>query len=277
MVLTGVISIMPKKDQLEPDKIKTGHWIGNKVLVYRQTSSTNDIAAEYGRSDGNDGLAVFAEEQSAGRGRAGTKWFSPGGQSILCSILLTDYKGGAELLSLTSAVATAEAIDKPGDKQARIKWPNDVRLGDKKVAGILVESRRRRMLNGSKIYILGVGINCHQSRDSFPPDIRQQATSIDMESGSRVDRNILSRRLLDSFDNWLKISETGSEQVTQRWRELSVQLGHRVRLIFNGREFAGNCIGIDPEKGLIVQLDRGGVRMFGAAHTRTVGAPDSLI
>lgn len=269
---------MPEKDRLDPDKIKARHprfperaaGIGRKVLVYKQTSSTNDIAAEYAQNEGNNGLAIFAEEQTAGRGRGKTTWSGGRGESILCSIVLTEYKGPAELLSLTSAVAAAEAIDKRGGRKAKIKWPNDIRLGDKKVAGILLESYRKP--DGKKIYIIGIGINCHQSRDSFPSDIREQATSIDMESGSVVDRNLLARRLLSSFDNWLRISESDSEQARERWRELSIQLGHRVRLIFNGREFAGNCIGIDPEKGLIVQLDRGGVRMFDAAHTRVVPA-----
>ncbi len=69
------------------------------------------------------------------------------------------------------------------------------------------------------------------------------------------------------LDHWLEIAAQASKKVIDRWRKLSVQLGHRVALVFNGTKFIGNCIGIDPEKGLIVQLDTGGVRMFDAAHT----------
>jgi biotin-(acetyl-CoA carboxylase) ligase len=74
--------------------------------------------------------------------------------------------------------------------------------------------------------------------------------------------------LLTSVDHWLEAAIDASQKVIDQWRNLSVQLGHRITLLYNGRKFAGNCIGIDPEKGLILQLDTGGVRMFNAAHTR---------
>jgi BirA family biotin operon repressor/biotin-[acetyl-CoA-carboxylase] ligase len=263
----------PKTDQLDPDKIKANlktKRIGRKILVYNRTSSTNDVAAEYARNKENDGLAIFAEEQTTGRGRFGTKWHSGRADSILCSILLTGCpkdsasKCNAELLSLTCAVAVAEAIGKPANSEVKIKWPNDIRLSDKKVAGILLESKKHK---GRNIYIVGIGINCHQKKSSFPPELRTSATSIDIEAKTTCDRISLAKRLLTSMEHWLRVAEKGSKKVTDRWRKLSIQLGHRVTLVFNGRKFAGNCIGIDPEKGLILQLETGGVRMFDAAHT----------
>jgi len=257
----------PETDLLDSDKIKANlktKRIGRKVLVYNRTSSTNDIAAEYATNKKNDGLAIFAEEQTAGRGRTGTKWHSSRADSILCSILLTDCRCNAELLSLTCAVAVAEAIGKPGTSEAKIKWPNDIRLSGKKVAGILLESKKN---NSSTAYILGIGINCHQKKDSFPLELQADATSIDIESRSIVDRISLAKRLLASMDHWLEVAEQTGQKVIDQWRKLSIQLGHRLTLVYNGRKFTGNCIGIDPEKGLILQLDTGGVRMFPAAHT----------
>ncbi|MHC4575536.1 MAG: biotin--[acetyl-CoA-carboxylase] ligase [Planctomycetota bacterium] len=159
---------MPRTDLLDPDKIKANlktRLIGRKILVYRSTSSTNDIAAEYARNKKNDGLVIFAEEQTAGRGRSGSKWLSGRSDSILCSVVLTDCKCSSELLSLASAVAAAEAIGKVAESEARIKWPNDIRLNDKKVAGILLASRKGQT---GIVYIVGIGINCHQKADSFP-------------------------------------------------------------------------------------------------------------
>jgi len=261
---------MPINDPLDSDKIranlKTKH-IGRKILVYNRTSSTNDIAAEYAKNKKNHGLAIFAEEQTAGRGRAGTKWLSARADSILCSIVLTDTKCNADLLTLTCAVAVAEAIGKSGSSEAKIKWPNDIRLNGKKAAGILVESKTH---NDHTAYILGIGINCHQKRDSLPAELQPIATSIDIESRSITDRNSLAKRLLTSIDHWLETAEKSSKKVIDQWRKLSIQLGHRVTLIFNGRKFTGNCIGIDPEEGLILQLDSGGIRMFPAAHTTIV-------
>ena len=256
-----------KTDSLDPDKIKANlktKRIGRKILVYNRTSSTNDIAAEYAKNKKNDGLIIFAEEQTTGRGRAGAKWVSGRADSILCSIVLTDSKLNGELLSLTCAVAVAEAIGKPADSEAKIKWPNDIILDGKKVAGILLESK---VDNGGNTYILGIGINCHQKKDTFPPELRPIATSIDIESRSIVDRISLAKRLLISMDHWLEVAQDTGEKVIDQWRKLSIQLGHRVTLVFNGREFTGNCIGIDPEKGLILQLDTGGTRFFDAAHT----------
>ncbi|HUW17880.1 MAG TPA: biotin--[acetyl-CoA-carboxylase] ligase [Sedimentisphaerales bacterium] len=258
---------MPQTDLLDPDKIGTNlrtKLIARKILVYSTTSSTNDIAAEYAKNPANDGLAVFAEQQSAGRGRGGSKWLTGRADSILCSIVLTHCGCSAELLALTCAVAVAEAIGKVARSEAKIKWPNDVRLKDKKVAGILLESKKYK---GNIVYIVGMGINCHQRKDSFPAELRTSATSIDVESRTKCDRISLAKRLLTSMDHWLEAAEKSPKKVIDRWRNLSVLLGQRVTLVFNRRRFTGNCIGVDPEKGLILQLESGGVRMFDAAHT----------
>jgi len=261
---------MPQTDLLDPDKIEANlktKRIGKKILVYSSTSSTSDIAAEYAKNKNNDGLVVFAEEQTAGRGRAGSKWNSNRADSILCSIVLIDSRLNAELLSLTSAVATAEAIGKPANSEAKIKWPNDILLNDKKVAGILLESKPN---DAGNTYVIGIGINCHQKKESFPPELQSTATSIDLGNPTKCDRVSLAKRLLTSVDHWLEVAEKNSKDVTDRWRELSVQLGQRITLLYNGRKFAGNCIGIDPEKGLILQLETGGVRMFDAAHATVI-------
>jgi BirA family biotin operon repressor/biotin-[acetyl-CoA-carboxylase] ligase len=257
---------MRQPDLLDPDKIKANlstKYIGRKILVYNSTASTNDIAAEYARDKNNNGLVIFAEEQTAGKGRGGNKWLSRRSESILCSIILIDSLLKAELLSLTCAVAAADAIGKAGS-EAKIKWPNDVLLAGKKVAGILLESK---LNNKGNNYIIGIGINCHQKKDSFPHNLQAVATSIDIESRTICDRISLAKRLLVSMDSWLEAAEKNPGIVTERWSQLSVLLGHRISLLYNGRKFSGNCIGIDPQSGLIIQLDTGGIRMFDAAHT----------
>ena len=246
---------------LDPDKIAANlktRRIGRKVLVYDSTSSTQTIAAEYARNRDNDGLVIFAEQQTAGRGRAGNQWYSGRSDSILCSVVLAENDLPAELLSLTCAVAVAEAVA----KAARIKWPNDIMLNGRKVAGILLESKP-----DDGICVVGIGINCHQKTGSFAPELQPIATSIDIETNSITDRISLARRLLTAIDHWLELAARDGDKVIDEWQNLSIQLGHRVKLIYNGRQFAGNCIGLDPEKGLILQLDTGGIRMFDAAHS----------
>ncbi|MBN2312446.1 MAG: biotin--[acetyl-CoA-carboxylase] ligase [Sedimentisphaerales bacterium] len=258
---------------LDPDKINANlktKRIGKKILVFDSTSSTQTIAAEYAKNRKHDGLAIFAEEQTAGKGRAGNKWLSGHSVSILCSIVLIENRLSAELLSLTSAVAVAETIGKPAKSEAKIKWPNDILLNGKKIAGILLESKSQISNLKSQIYIVGIGINCHQQKESFPRQLQPVVTSMDIESGAQTDRISLAKRLLTSVDDWLETAQTNAEKVTNRWRALSIQLGHRITLVFNGKNFTGHCIGVDPEQGLILRLDTGGVRMFDAAHTSIV-------
>jgi BirA family biotin operon repressor/biotin-[acetyl-CoA-carboxylase] ligase len=252
---------------LDPDKIKANlktRRIGRKIVVYASTSSTNDVATKYAKSKNNDGLVALAEEQVKGRGRSGNKWVTGKGDSVICSILLTESPIDAELLSLTIAAATAEAIGKCVKAEAKIKWPNDIILNNKKVAGILVEAKKT---GKHTAYIIGIGINCHQSKQDFPAELRKTATSIDIETGGQIDRPSLIKRLLNSIDNWLETAEQNKDEIIEHWQQLSTQLGQRVSLIYNRKKFAGNCIGIDPEKGLILQLDTGGIRMFHAAQT----------
>jgi BirA family biotin operon repressor/biotin-[acetyl-CoA-carboxylase] ligase len=260
---------MTSRDRLDPDKIaanlKTVR-VGRRIVVHDRTASTNDVAAEYAKNPDNDGIAVFAEEQTAGRGRMGSSWQSRHGESLLFSIALVGSAPAGEMLSLATAVATAEALGLIGGRHAQIKWPNDVLLNGRKVAGILVESKRQR----PEVFVTGIGINCHQSRESFPPELQDIATSIDIESSSRCDRTTLAKRILTSLDTWWAMAQTDPKRVLETWGQFSTQLGHRLAVLFNGRRFTGHCIGVDPTKGLILQLDRGGVRMFDAAHTTIV-------
>ena len=252
---------------LDPDKIKANlktKRIGRNVIVYASTASTNDVAAEYAKNKNNDGLVVLAEEQVQGRGRSGNKWVAGFADSIICSILLTDCAVNAELLSLTIAVATAEAIGKCAKAEAKIKWPNDIILNNKKVAGILVESKKT---GKHTAYVIGIGINCHQSKQGFPAELRKIATSVDIETGGQIDRISLIKRLLTSIESTLEIAEQNKKEIIEHWQRLSTQLGQRVSLVYNKKKFAGNCIGIDPENGLILQLDTGGIRIFPAAQT----------
>jgi BirA family biotin operon repressor/biotin-[acetyl-CoA-carboxylase] ligase len=279
---------MPVDDRLDPDLIRANlrtKLVGRKVLVYDSTASTNDVAAEYARNADHAGLVVFAEEQTAGRGRSGARWHSTSGQSLLFSILLIDCGISSELLSLTCAVAVAEAIGQVGTHRAGIKWPNDIVVAGRKLAGILVEAKVPQegslkcevsSVKSSNLklqtsnYIVGIGINCHQTPDDFPPELRETAISLDLAAGARCDRITVGRRVLTSMDHWLKVAERNGKQVTQTWSRLSTQLGQRVTLSCNRKRFTGNCIGVDPEKGLILQLDRGGIRMFDAAHTHII-------
>lgn len=249
---------MQANERLDPDKIRDSlntRRIGKKTIVFGTVTSTNDAAAEYASDAKNDGLVILAEEQTSGRGRGGNKWYGGKGQSVLCSIVLANENLNAELLSLTAAVAVAEAVS----ETARVKWPNDIILNGKKVAGILLESKQTEY---GKVFILGVGINCHQK--DFPAELASTATSIDIETQTSSDRISLIKRLITSIEHRLEEATTNSEAILEKWRQLSTQLGQRLTVVYNGQEFTGSCVGVDPLKGLILQLDSGAMRFFPA-------------
>lgn len=255
---------MQANDRLDPDKIRDSlntRRIGKKTIVFGTVTSTNDAAAEYASDAKNDGLVILAEEQTSGRGRGGNKWYGGKGQSVLCSIVLANENLNAELLSLTAAVAVAEAIS----ETARVKWPNDIILNGKKVAGILLESKQTEY---GKVFILGVGINCHQKE--FPAELASTATSIDIETQTSSDRISLIKRLITSIEHRLEEATTNSEAILEKWRQLSTQLGQRLTVIYDGQEFTGSCVGVDPLKGLVLQLDSGTRQFFPAVHTSII-------
>lgn len=248
-------------------KLRT-RLIAQKLLLYKSTSSTSDVAWQYAKNRANSGLCVFAEQQNAGRGRRGNRWLSAPAQSILCSVLLLDFDCEGELLALAAAVACAEAIAKYTEAAPKIKWPNDIIVDKRKIAGILLESRPAA---NAADYTIGIGINCHQNADFFAQtDLLMPATSVDLQADRTIDRNELAADVLNSLDKWLKTAAANAPAVIARWKQLSTLLAHHVKVECDKKLFAGHCIGVDPAKGLILQLDNGGVRMFDAAHTTIV-------
>lgn len=282
-------------ETLDVDRIEESRRdavIGRKVILFKSTASTNDIAWEYAGNAAYHGLCVLAEEQTRGRGRRGRKWQSRPGESILCSILLIEAAIGAELLTLTAAVATAEAIRDHCGLNACIKWPNDVLVDGKKLAGILVE---KRTVSGRMCCVVGLGINCTQDAGAFEGQtLRAPATSVRMETGKIIDRTGLVCALMAGMEEWLGKAMVGTtttmvgtahptaamvgtarpteNAVVRRWSQLSTLLGRHVTVECDNEHFSGFCRGMDPSEGLVVQLDSGAVRAFAASQTSLVRA-----
>ena len=129
------------------------------------------------------------------------------------------------------------------------------------MAGILLESKQTEY---GKVFILGVGINCHQK--DFPAELASTATSIDIETQTSSDRISLIKRLITSIEHRLEEATTNSKAILEKWRQLSTQLGQRLTVVYDGQEFTGSCVGVDPLKGLILQLDSGAMRFFPASQ-----------
>lgn len=262
---------MQTSEALNPDRIRPGLQtvcIGRRLLVLEQVSSTNDLVWDYAGSPDAEGLCVFAETQTAGRGRRGRSWYDDQRGSLLFSFLLQPGPLHADILTLAAAVAVAEALSRQISLPFRIKWPNDVLVEDRKVCGILTESRTVR---GQTCFVIGIGLNVNQSREFFASlDLEMPATSLAIEAGRHFDRNTLAASILNSLDHWLCICRYAPEQVGQVWKRYNRQIGNPIRILENQQVFTGTCLDIDPVRGLLVHLHGGPVRFFHAANCTVI-------
>ena len=258
-----VVSEEPLWDELlKVQGLRHGH-LGQKIKVVQEASSTNDLTRAAASDRNNDGLAIFAEYQTAGRGRQGAEWFSPAGVNLLFSVLLFDQHKHFEphLLTLAAGIALAEAVKNSVDVDAKLKWPNDLLLDSQKAGGILVQ------IFDSAV-VVGVGLNCNCRGTDLAEAVDVPAMSLREAAGHLIDRHSLARSILKHLDEWLGICLSGGRQeVRDKYLGLSDLLGRSIEIACDGRRYSGRAVDLDPFKGILVQLDGGGVRLFRPAGT----------
>lgn len=191
---------MPLRDRLRAEKLRGGLIIGREVIVLEQTESTNDVIRQMAAGDWPEGLCVFAEHQTAGRGQRGNKWESVPGKSLSFSILLRPKIDIKDSARLTTWVATmiAETLHDEFDLPATVRPPNDVYINERKIAGVLVEMRAQP--GAPHVAVVGVGVNVNHSPSEFSEELRGHATSIAIFSRRRLDRHPIALALLRNLD-----------------------------------------------------------------------------
>ncbi len=236
--------------------------LGRRVVVVPDAVSTNDLALGETAPD-SDGFVYLAEMQTAGRGRLGTDWHAPRGASVLCSVRLVESGAAPRCvrMSLAAGIAVHEAILRATDVRPTLKWPNDVLVGQRKLAGVLIETR---LLDGERHAVaVGVGINCLQHEGHFPPELRDRATSLDIESGAAINRRRVVRELLRELDEWLAAEHLDQGEVLRHeWMARGMAFGTHVALLNAGRVYHGTMLDLDADAGLLVSLEGGGRRWF---------------
>ena len=246
--------------------------IGRTVEVFDDLDSTNRYVLDLPPDRALDGLVVLAEHQGAGKGRHGRSWHCPRGAGILCTVALCCQPDelDANLLSLVVPIAVCDGLHAATDVRCEIKWPNDIVVNRRKLAGVLIESRPDA--EESTRYAVGFGINCLQHPGHFPPELRGRATSLDGESHRPIQRADVLLSVLTALDAWLARSDSWNPaDIRACWKERAWGLGERIHVRHDGRLFAGNLIDIDPTAAILVQLDEGGRRLFHAANTTISG------
>ena len=247
--------------------------LGRRAMVYASTTSTNDVAWQCAGAADSDGLVVLADEQTAGRGRLGHRWLATKGQSVLMSVVLTGMPADSiDQLTLLAGLATAVALEKilaasaARHERLEIKWPNDLLLDGRKLAGILVE---RRTLPGGTLpaVVVGIGINITQSPADFSPEIAGRATSIYM-AGASVDRLRVAAAVLASLEDYhLRLAQESSW--LGEWKSRCAMLGRPVTIRSGRLVVRGQVLDVAPLQGLVVR-DEDGATHFLSARTSTV-------
>jgi BirA family transcriptional regulator, biotin operon repressor / biotin---[acetyl-CoA-carboxylase] ligase len=243
--------------------------IGREIVFLEETDSTNLQAHEQGEAGGRHGLVVVADRQTAGKGRLGRQWVSPPGVNFYASVLLrpTFLPRQAPQLTFLSAVAVARAVQEVAGLSARVKWPNDVLVGGRKIAGLLNEMSAET----ERIHyvILGIGVNLNMRAEQFPKDLRYPATSILLETGAPVSRTAFARALLRHLDSLyaLYLAE-GFPPLRHAWEAHFDLVGREVEVDFRSTLLRGVVEGIDAEGALLLRREDGQLEKVLAGDVR---------
>ncbi|MEW6067582.1 MAG: biotin--[acetyl-CoA-carboxylase] ligase [Nitrospirota bacterium] len=244
--------------QTEDIKAKVKGRIGREILFYQTVSSTNTIALDLAEKGKTEGAVVLADSQEKGKGRLGRTWVSPPGVNVYMSIITRPEikPKDVTLITLMTAIACTTALRKVTGLNITIKWPNDLIVSDKKLGGILTETKTSpERIN---IAIIGIGINVNMDIDAIPDDLKDIVTSIKIETGKTYSRAELIAEILNEIDKWYNIlNRTDRERILSEWKQLTSTLGKEVMVTVGNETFFGLAEFVDDEGMLILRLQSG--------------------
>lgn len=234
--------------------------IGKNIVYYDSVDSTNNIAKSLAQEGCSSGTVVVAATQTGGRGRLGRKWFSAQDKGIWMSIVLRPSitLEEAQLITIGASVAVARSIFDSTGLNVKIKWPNDIIMGSRKICGILTElSLEEENVN---YVVIGIGVNVAQELDDFPEEIKALATSLKLEAKDSdvhiPSRCSLVKKILFEMEKiYSKIEKGLSEEVISEWKQFSVTLGKRIRFTIKEQQYEGIAADIESDGRLVVQCD----------------------
>jgi BirA family biotin operon repressor/biotin-[acetyl-CoA-carboxylase] ligase len=232
--------------------------IGRDIRVFERTTSTNDVIEKLARDGAKEGAVVFAEAQTAGRGRLGRSWVSPERKGLWFSVLLRPDLSPCAATQLTVASATAlrNAIEMQTGLKPEIKWPNDIIISGKKVAGILTELSAE--LDRIKYILVGIGVDVNLNQNDFPTELRTQATSLKIELGKSVNRSELAAIILRELDQeYSRILAGEFNAVADQWEKHCSTLGQRLVIEVGQRRLSGRAESLGEDGALLLRTDHG--------------------
>jgi BirA family biotin operon repressor/biotin-[acetyl-CoA-carboxylase] ligase len=264
-------------ERLKEEMLRTlaSRWLGRHIHFYQDLDSTNRVAQELARQGAAEGTAVVAERQLSGRGRQGRAWHSPSGVGLYSSVILrpTLPPNQVQLLTLAVAVAVTRAISAQTLLSPKIKWPNDILIGEKKVAGILTETES--VADRIVHVVVGVGINVNHTTAELGQPLEALATSLRLEVGRLVERSALAAQLFIELEIWYeRLKGSDACGILDEWRRHAATLGQRVRVLLGQTTVEGTAVDVTNEGALLVERKDGFRTVVHAGdveHLRLVG------
>ena len=239
-----------------------------EIVIFEETDSTNDQAAKLGRSGAASGLAIFAEKQNAGRGRFGRRWESASHLGLWFSLLLrpTFPQEHWPRLTTWAAVSIASAIERATGVSAGIKWPNDIFVDGRKIAGVLIETAQDHFA------VVGIGLNANHAREDFPENLAAIATSLLVATGRAIDRAALAAAILRELDARYADLERRFDQLVAEASRRSVLLGRWVEVCAADSVIEGVAENLDASGQLLLRQSDGTLATLSAGEV-SITAP----
>lgn len=247
---------MPSTGKLDIQRLRrelSGQIVGRRIYGHLSIDSTMNDAHRLAKKGEPEGSVVLAEEQTAGRGRFARKWISSTGQNLHISLILRPKVHQLPYVNMAASLAVSAAVDSMTGLQSSIKWPNDVRLKGRKLAGILIESELIGTQSGYTILGIGLNINLDPTQH---PEIEDIATSIYRETGNITDRNTALRLVLKAFDDLYHRVKEG-ESLTRKWAYKLDTLGQNVEVRWVGGTVSGHAESVDSSGNLVLRVADG--------------------
>lgn len=244
-------------DRLFPWEVKyrlKNRLIGRAVYYYDSLPSTMNRAMELGFAGAPEGALVIAEGQTRGRGRMSREWFSPKYKGIYLSLILRPQilPTQTPLLTLLAAVSICEVIRQINGQDVKIKWPNDIIIRHRKLGGILTELNAE--MDVTRFVVIGIGLNVNNDKKTLVPG----AISLREHKKEDLDRVNLLQEILRGIErNYLLFQKEGSRIIVDKWRDFSLTLGKRIKIICHKEQLEGEAVDIDTDGGLLVRRDSG--------------------
>lgn len=244
----------PEDQQWIKSQLQAEH-IGREIITYDSVDSTNNIAKRLVGEPGKEGTVILADSQTQGKGRLGRTWYSEEKVGIYLSVFLKPFLPPEQVakVTLVAGVALVQAVNEFSRTRAYLKWPNDILLNGKKVAGILTENFQEKEHSG---VVLGIGINVNHSH--FPVPLQHIATSMAMENGEIFERLPLITFLLNHLDQEYRFFQNeGLSATVDQWNMNSEMFGKHISLTQGTQTFLGTAMKLDEEGQLVILMDNG--------------------